>query len=76
MSNNQPPRRGVERVVDAVRYNVLECVPELEKDCRMLAICPFCFTEVWLYSWSLARQGKKCNCGARFFSDGTAERRL
>ncbi len=38
------------------------------------AICPFCGVEVVLYWWSVAGHGKRCDCGAMFFMDGTAEK--
>ena len=36
--------------------------------------CPFCGTEVKAYIWSLAGSGKRCTCGAKFNSYGTARK--
>lgn len=37
---------------------------------RMLLTCPFCHTDLWAYSWSLAGGGKRCQCGALAGGDG------
>lgn len=36
--------------------------------------CPFCGDVVKTYLWSLAGNGKKCTCGAKFDSYGNAYR--
>jgi len=76
MSNNQPPRRGVEYSKSRVPYSVLGGIRKNGETTHVNAECPFCKRVTLVHTWSLARQGKKCNCGAKFFSDGTAERRM
>lgn len=51
-------------------YTVLKMIPEAHGKSRALIRCPFCQSEVWAYHWSLAANGKKCKCGAKFSAHG------
>ena len=38
---------------------------------RIAVECAFCGAEIIAYVWSLAGSGKKCQCGAKLYSDGS-----
>lgn len=71
-----PPRQGVECAKPRVKYVVHGGILLDGEAIALNAECPFCKTTTLINKRSLIENGrKKCNCGASFFPDGTAESR-
>ena len=41
---------------------------------RMAIECPYCKTVVYVFVWSLEKNGKKCKCGAKHTHTGESYR--
>lgn len=73
MGKAKGPRPGIDRDgIETRQINVHHKGLEPPSSVTLYFYCPFCRDEVKAYLWSLSGGGKRCGCGAFFYSRGRA----